>query len=212
MEITVGDRLRLEIEEIVSLKRKPIIEGWMTAQKGMVLADLVVKNRPQLCVESGTFGGRSAFAIALALRENASGLLYTIDPWSIEACTEGDIGEENKKWWTENVNLEDIYQGFVEAVLDLGLTKQCRWIRAKSETAAKMFMDGAIDLCHVDSNHSELVSCREVDTWARKIARKGFWVWDDSNWSTQEKALKSIPAKGFDQIADYKEFTVFQKR
>lgn len=179
-------------------------------EKAEVLAGLVIDHRPMLAVESGVFGGRSLFAIALAMKENGMGLVWGIDPWTVDAAIEGGVGKENEAWWTSNVNLEDIYKGFVSACCELGLLRECRWIRAKSDQVACIFEDESIDLLHCDSNHSELVSCREVQTWCGKIKPGGFWVVDDTDWTTQSKALTMIRELGFEPVTKAETFTVFR--
>lgn len=207
----ITDRLRNELNDLVSLQRKPIIEGWTTIEKAQVLAGLVIDHKPQLCVEIGVFGGRSMFAQAFALRENGMGVIWGVDPWSLDAALEGDIGEANKQWWTQNMNLEDIYLGFLKGVLDFQLTKQCRWVRERGEIAAKMWANNSIDIVHLDSNHSELCSCRDVQIWCPRVKPGGFLVVDDADWSTQAKALKMIEAFKFKTVVNHKTFIVFQK-
>lgn len=207
----ITDRLRHEIVELISLKRKPIIEGWMTQEKGEALAGLVIDHKPQLCVEIGVFGGRSMFAQALALRENGMGIIWGVDPWTLDAALEGDIGEANKKWWSENMNLEEIYLGFLRAALDLQLTKQCRWVRERGEVVAKMFANNSIDICHLDSNHSELCSTRDVQIWMPRVKPGGFLVMDDVDWGTQAKALKMVEGAKFKVAQKAQTYAVFQK-
>ena len=87
----ITDKLKHEIQEMLSLKRRPIIEGWTTQEKAEVLAGLVIDKKPQQLVEVGVFGGRSVFAQAFALRENGMGVIWGIDPWSLDAALEGDV-------------------------------------------------------------------------------------------------------------------------
>lgn len=207
----ITDRLRSEIADMISLKRRPIIEGWLTQEKAEVLAGLVIDHKPQVLVEVGVFGGRSVFAQALALRENGMGVIWGIDPWALDAALEGDIGEENKKWWTENINLEQIYLGFVHGVIDLQLSKYINWIRERGSVAARMFADKSIDLLHLDANHSEAASCREVESWHRKVKPGGFIVADDTDWPSVQKSLKMIRGFNYKSVHEQKEFAVFQK-
>jgi predicted O-methyltransferase YrrM len=207
----ITDRLRSELAIMLSLQRKPIIEGWTTQEKAEVLAGLIIDHKPQLLVEVGVFGGRSMFAMAMALRENGMGHIWGIDPWTLEAALEGDVGEENRKWWSENMNLEEIYLGFLRAVLDLQLTKECRWVRARGIAASRMFADKSVDLVHLDANHSEVSSCNEAEAWARKVKPGGFLVADDVDWSTVAKSLKMIKSAGFTALTETKQYIVFQR-
>lgn len=207
----ITEKLKMEITEMLSLKRRPIIEGWTTQEKAELLAGLVIDHKPQLLVEVGVFGGRSVFAQAFALRENGMGVVWGVDPWTLDAALEGDVGEENKKWWTENINLEQIYLGFVHGVIDLQLTKYVNWIRERGSVASRMFADKSIDLIHLDANHSESASCREVECWHRKVKPGGFLIADDTDWPSVQKSLKMIRGFNYKPVHEQKEFAVFQK-
>lgn len=207
----ITEKLKHEIKDMLSLDRRPIIEGWTTQEKAEVLAGLILDHKPQVLVEVGVFGGRSVFAMAFALRENGMGTVTGIDPWSLDAVLEGEIGDENRKWWTENVNLQTIYEGFVRGVLEFQLLKQIRWVREKGVVACKMFPDKSIDLLHLDANHSEEASCGEVDHWHKKVKPGGFLVADDVDWTTVAKSLKKIRDLGYKPVTETKQFAVFQK-
>lgn len=178
------------------------MEGWCTRAKATALAETVLREKPSVAVEIGVFGGRSLFALALAMKENGHGVAWGIDPWTVESALEGDTGPENEDWWKNKVNLEEIYIGFVEAALEFELTFNCRWIRERSEVAVSMWPDKSIDFLHLDSNHSELVSCRDVDLWAPKMAKNAIWAMDDTDWPPQMGALKKIHAHGFSLTVD----------
>lgn len=186
-------------------------EGWCTMEKAMVLASIVLEHKPAKAVEIGIFGGRSLFAIGSAMKVIGHGTAVGIDPWSIDAAIEGEVGKENEDWWKNNVDLEEIYRGFVRRVLDYDLSNQVRWVRDKSERVVNLFKDGEIDLFHQDSNHSELVSCRDVDLWHKKVAPEGFWILDDTDWQTQAKAIQMIKDKGFKVVNDFGTYMVFKR-
>ena len=115
----------------------PALPGWCTVEKAHSLAKLIVERKPQLAVEIGIFGGRSLFAQAMALRSNGSGIIYGIDPFEKEAALEGEKDPGNINWWTNSVDLEKIYVGFINAALGYDLTKECRWVRGRSESARR---------------------------------------------------------------------------
>lgn len=207
----ITDKLKHEISEMLSLKRRPIIEGWTDQEKAEILASHVIDFKPQLLVEVGVFGGRSLFAQAMALRENGMGTVWGIDPWTLDAALEGENSEADRKWWSENVSLEDIYVGFMKAVLEFNLTKYCRWVRERGEVAHRMFNSKTIDFVLIDGNHSELCSCRDVGLWDNKIKPGGFMAMDDCDWPTVAKALKQVEKMGYKPMVQTKSFTIFQK-
>jgi hypothetical protein len=69
-----------------------------------------------------------------------------------------------------------------------------------------------VDLLHQDSNHSELVSCRQAKAWAPKIAHNGWWVLDDADWTTQRAVVELIPTLGFIRRTGTDKYIVFQRR
>lgn len=188
----------------------PTLEGWCSVEKAWRLADLILEKRPSLLVESGVFGGRSIIPQAMALKENGHGEIVGIDPWSVDAALEGDVGDENAAWWSR-VDLEAIYRGFVGAVLAQDLTRHLSWIRRKSASAIALFADGSVDLFHQDSNHSELISCGEVLAWRAKLAPGATWILDDSNWPSQRRAVELIQESGFGVVEDHQTWMMFRR-
>lgn len=187
------------------------MEGWCTPEKAVMLANLVADRKPKLCVELGIFGGRSIIPMALALKETQCGVIYGIDPWSVDAALEGDNDPANNQWWTNNVNLEDIYLRFVHEVLKYQVQKECRWVRMRSDEIVDAFKDGSIELLHQDSNHSEEVSCREVDMWSVKLAPNAVWILDDADWFTQRNAIERIKNLGFKLTMDFVKYHVYER-
>jgi predicted O-methyltransferase YrrM len=174
------------------------MDGWMEETRCSVLIDLVLTHRPKKIVEIGIFGGRSLAAMGFACHHIGEGVVWGIDPWSKEAACEGE-SEENIKWWTE-LDIEGIYRTFVQNILNLKLSHQCRWIRMTAEEAAPLFPENSINLLSLDGNHSELASCREARMWVPKIAPQGVIVMDDVHWPSQQKAIQLIRELGMRTI------------
>lgn len=207
----MNDALKTEITQTL-----PLLHGWCQLEKALHLASLVLDGLKTAypVVEIGVFGGQSLIPMALALRHTKYFALG-IDPMTSEAATEGDVGKENADWWANKVNLDEIHAGFVQSVLDLKLTRHCRWIRMRSEQCVNLFPDGSIGLLHLDSNHSEEVSCRDVFLWESKVAVDGQLVFDDSNWPSQSKAREMLEQR-FKLIGDFpngqgQQYAVFYK-
>jgi predicted O-methyltransferase YrrM len=194
----------------------PTLPGWCTVEKGKRLAKLATDARANLCVELGVFGGRSLVAIASGLARNGFGRVDGIDPYTAEASLEGANSPENDKWWAA-LDYDDILKQAVSAIEDSGLKNQARILRRKSLEVADQYEDGSIDILHVDSNHAEEVSVAEVNAWARKVRLGGFWVADDSDWSTLRRAQELLEADGFvrvelfDRTPEASAWTIFQK-
>lgn len=200
-----------ELEKQINGLLVPEFAGWCPVEKAMTLAKVILDAKPINLVEVGVFGGRSLIPMGLALRQNGFGSILGIDPWDVGAAVEGDVGKENAEWWSRNVDLEEIYRGFIMKVMELGLTRQCRWLRIRSEQAVRLFEDRSIHLFHLDSNHSELVSCRDVGLWKEKVSDNGFWVMDDTNWTTQHKAIDMILQSGFKMVLNGETYGIFKR-
>lgn len=204
------DALKLQIEDLLNINRTPVCEGWCTVEKATVLVNLILENKIKNAVEIGIFGGRSIIPMAMAMKEQGFGEICGIDPWTIDAALEGQNDPANDNWW-KSLDIEKIYTGFVEHVLRVGVSKQCRWLRSKSDQAVNFFPDGSIDLFHLDGNHSEQTSCRDVELWCPKLSENSFWVLDDADWPTQQNTVELIKSKGFSVYQDHKQYMVFKR-
>lgn len=191
------------------LKEIPTLQGWVSAERGIEMAELIIKHRPLICVELGVFGGRSLIAQALALKQNGIGQIYGIDPWKTEAALEGE-SKPNQEWWSKNVDLHEIHRGTMEAIWRLGLDEWAVVIRAKSQDAADLFVTG-IDYLFIDGNHSEIASVRDVNTYLPKVTSEGIIIFDDADWPSTQKALQLLNAE-CDLIKDSVTYRIYQKR
>lgn len=186
------------------------MDGWADESQVCGMIDLVMEHKPVTIVESGVFGGRSCFALAMACDYVGMGTVWGIDPWSNDAALEGDNGQKNDEWWA-SLNLEQIYRNFIQNVLALEISHRLNWLRMKSEIAIRLFPAQSIGILRTDSNHSELVSCQEVEMWHDKVVDKGIWIWDDTDWPSQSRALAMVQEKGFKLIGDHGKWQVFQR-
>ena len=176
----------------------PKMDGWSTPEKCYAMARLIKENSIQTSVELGIFGGRSLISMAFAHR-HTGGATWGFDPWTASASLDGDNDPAN-------------YESFVHHILIHNLLDHCHWGRYKSDLAVNIFDDSSIGLLHQDSNHSEKVSCDEVERWNKKIISGGYWVMDDTNWPTTRKAQGLLLEKGYNEVRDMEEWKVFQKQ
>lgn len=185
------------------------MDGWADEGRCNTLIDLVLNHKPLLIVELGVYGGRSLAALGFACQHRGLGHVWGIDPWSVEAAIEGE-NEKNVEWWSK-LDIESIYIRFIQNIISLNLTKECRWIRATAQEASPLFENDSIHLLSLDANHSEVASCREVTTWLPKIAPKGVLVMDDCDWASQAKAIQMVRESGMVCIHDAGSWMAFQK-
>lgn len=204
----ISEPLKAQIERELRMTGPGLLEGWVTPEKGIVIAELVVENKPEICVEIGVFGGRSLIATALALRENHHGKVYGIDPWKTDACLEGDQDQGNKDWWSK-VDLHAIHKGCMEAIWRLGLDARAIVIRSTSEHAVSLFK--RIDFFVLDGNHSEVASCRDVERFCPKMKVGAYMVFDDTDWPTTKKA-QELALKWCDEIKDNGSWKLYRRK
>lgn len=165
--------------------------GWCTPEKAAAMMELVVETRPALCVEIGVFGGRSLAATAMALRDNRSGVVYGIDPFSTTAALEGEKDQANLDWWGRQ-DLGAVHESCCHFLTTFWLWRHVRLLHAAAHDVAGMFTDGSIDILHIDGNHSELASCRDVELYMPKV-RPGGHVWfDDTDWKSTTAAQEIL--------------------
>lgn len=196
--------------ELALPPQKVVLEGWVTPEQGINMAELIISEKPDVIVEIGVFGGRSLIAQALALRENNKGRIYGIDPWKVDAALEGE-NQDNQKWW-RGVDMHAIHRGCVEAIWRLNLDKYVRIIRSSSQECYVMFKGGEMrpDILFIDGNHSEIASCRDVQIYMN-LVRPGGWIWmDDCNWPSTAAAQKMV-LRDCAIRKDYGSYKLFQK-
>lgn len=186
----ISETLKRQLCDELTFTLPVRLEGWMDADRGIELTELILEHKPEVVVEIGVFGGRSLICQALALREIGRGIIYGIDPWKTEAATEGE-SDANAKWWTKNVNLHDIHRGAMEAIWRLGLEEWAVIIRAKSQHVPMLFA-GGLDWVTLDGNHSETASCRDVLMYAPMLNKGARVYMDDCDWPSTQKAQELL--------------------
>ena len=200
------ERLRRRVEEAI-----PPLHGWTSVDKGARLAELVVAARSPLSVELGVFGGRGTISLAIGHEAIGAGEVLAVDPWEREASLEGVNAPENDAWWAA-LDHEAIYRSFVDALRASGTERWCRVLRERSADAVRRVADGSVAVLHQDSNHSEAVSCDEVERWTPKLARDGYWIADDTDWATTQRAQRRLHELGFGVVEDHAQWKVYRRR
>ncbi len=195
-----------DVEALIE-RELPILPGWCTPEKGKRMAELT--RGASLCVELGVFGGRGLVAMALSLKDQGFGRADGIDPFTAEASLEGTNDPANDEWWAK-LDYKAIERAAVEALGRLGLEPHTRIVRLVSRDASAAYLDQTVDVLHQDSNHSEEISSQEVIAWAPKMRPGGYWIFDDTNWPTTQKAQKMLELLGFEQLEDHGSWKVYK--
>ena len=186
----------------------PRMFGWCSVEKAQHLAKLVLDHKPRLCVEIGVMAGRSLIPVALACRV-VGGFAVGIDPWgpapNMEGWPEGDV----RTWW--GAAYMEPY--FLQAQSIIGiyeLQNYCALLRTKSDRALIMFADGTIDFLHIDGNHSEEVSQRDVAQYMPKLKIGGLLVFDDADWPSTQAAVRIVESQ-CDLVEDRTTYRVYRR-
>lgn len=193
----------------------PHMGGWCPIEKARFLCTWILRKRPTLIVEIGVFAGRSLIPMGLSAREVSRWItpekckVYGIDPYTLENALEGEQPAENEKWWKE-VDLPSVKAAALASIAthDLGDTVQI--IDSPSSESIELFEDDSIDVLHIDGNHSEIASCRDVGLWFPKVKRNGIIVLDDTDWRTVQLARDLLNLKA-QRIRHASTWEVFQK-
>jgi len=173
-----------------ALPQQKTVQGWCTEAKAEKLMNLIYKTHPKICVEIGVFGGSSIYPTAAALQFlNEGGVIYAIDPWEKVDCLVGyEPNDANFKWWNM-INLEMVYQDFLKMVNDSGFSNYCHVMRMPSLNAVSNFLDGSIDILHIDGNHTEAAALMDAELFLPKVKVGGYIWFDAANWSSTNKAI-----------------------
>lgn len=193
----------------------PRLEGWCPVEKAQWLAKWIVGRRACSVVEIGVFGGRSLVPMGLAMKFLANstphwpGRVIGFDPYDNETVTEFDQPQEHVDWWSK-VDLKGIQHSAQEAIIREGVGAWVDIKVAKANECLDLFGDGTLDLIHIDGDHSEGASCRDVALWVPKLRVGGALVMDDTNWPTVQKARRMAAEIG-PLVASSEGWEAFQK-
>ena len=170
------------------------LEGWCSAAKACAIANYVVTERLSSALEIGVFGGKSLLAIAMAQvhAELDTAITVGIDSWRAEDCVEGEPHPANVEWWSNRDMLHEVHRKCMEAIWSTGLAERILVFRNNSSAVASFLHDREWDLIHIDGNHSELASTRDVALWLPRLRSGGILIFDDLDWSNEGGAVKQL--------------------
>src|SRR5262249_9174536 len=154
------------------------------------------------CIELGVFGGRGLVCMALQLADQGFGRVDGIDPYTPAAALEGTNDPRNDEWWA-HLDYEAVARGAQATLYRLRPLKHAHLVRMLSREVVVFYDNASVDVLHQDSNHSEEVSSEEVALWAPKLRPGGYWIFDDADWPTTQRAQRELEACGFMLIEDH---------
>ena len=189
----------------------PGVLGWCQPEKAIDLYDRTVELKSKLVVEIGVFGGKSLLALGLGAKKVGDCKAIGIDSWKFEDVL-NEMDQTNKEWWASQ-DLEMVYRSAGQAMHKAMLHNIVQLIRKNSVDALPNIPD-SIDVLHIDGNHSEWDSTRDVLNWVPKVRSGGYIYMDDEDWETTGTAQKFL-AKHCDEVRKIKTTNVcgvYQKR
>jgi cephalosporin hydroxylase len=170
----------------------PSLEGWCSREKALAFIDLILQEKPKMCVEIGVFGGASLFPVASALKYHGEGVVIGIDPWDKLECIKYLDPREDEahfKWWS-HLDLQSIYHSYTSMLKRYQLEGYCKTVATTSEKAAMGL--NSIDILHLDGNHSNIASVQDVTLYLPKV-RSGGYIWlNDCLWEEMQDSVELL--------------------
>ena len=163
------------------------MDGWCPDDKVDRMMELTWRERPEVFVEIGVFGGRSFLPVVAAMKHLKKGHAYGIDPWEVHPALVGNA-KVHQDWWGE-LNFKAIYKKYMDLMHRKKLTDYFTNLKMTSQEALEFFEDGSIDILHIDGNHAEESALFDAVNWLPKV-REGGYIWfDDVDWPSTTKAV-----------------------
>lgn len=187
----------MTLAEEITLQLERIREGWCSPEKGIAIAETIIREQSKVCVEIGVFAGKSLLSAAIGLKHLGSGVIYGVDSWDTSDSLV-DVEQANADWWSKNVDLEMIYRQFLNSLGQSEVTQFVRVLRMTSAEAS-LQLPLTIDFAHIDGSHSEWSSTSDVCCWLPKVRSGGIVLMDDTNWGSTQTAVRFV-LKWCDQL------------
>lgn len=166
--------------------------SWCSEEKASLIMDLIISNKPRVCVEIGTYSGSSFLPIVVTLAYLKTGMAFAIDPWSnVEAVKGIPENHPQHSFWS-SLNMAEAKSQFIDTMEYLFLSPYYCSLEMASRDAASKF--NLIDFLHLDGNTSEEGSYEDVRLYLPKVAPKGYILLSNALISLDDEwtKMKSI--------------------
>jgi predicted O-methyltransferase YrrM len=180
----------------MALNHSLILPRWIKGSawiKHIPIADYLVKTqKPGCIVELGTHHGVSCFAFAQSAREaNVDCSIFAVDLWS---------GDEHSGQYSEQVYV-DVLKHASEEYRDIVYL-----LRADFNEAVNYFLDGQINLLHIDGLHTYGAVKNDFETWLPKLNQDGIMLFHDTNVREKDFGVFRL----LDEICNDERFRVYE--
>jgi len=147
------------------LPRRTVLSAWL--EHAPFAFWLVEVSRPRVLVELGVHNGFSYFAFCQAIQQLRLGTrCYAVDTWK---------GDEHAGFYGEEV-FED-----VRAYNDQFYSAFSALMRTTFNDAARHFIDGTVDLLHIDGRHRYEDVKGDFETWRPRLSNRSIVLFHDTN-------------------------------
>jgi predicted O-methyltransferase YrrM len=166
----------LQHQEVLALKNKVssyLLSSWCSQEKINLLMDLILIEKPRLCIEIGAFTGSSILPVAAVLQFLNQGKIYAIDAWDNQVATKNLSNDDPNKTWWSNVDMKIVYETFLNTISTWNLKKTCIPLKKSSALAAAEIPDD-IDFFHLDGDYSENGSFEDLELYLPKVKSGGY--------------------------------------
>jgi predicted O-methyltransferase YrrM len=174
----------------------PTMDGWCTVEKAFTLAGLVLKIQPKICVEIGTYAGRSFLPMLWALMQTKSGKAIGIDPYDAKISSEQEF-PGNSEWWAtlDHAMIEKKFHAFLKAYASPEVFEVVK------KTSDAYQPPTEIDLLHIDGGHTD-VAIHDAKRYGANVRPGGFIVLDDIQWvgGSVLRAIDELETMGFTEV------------
>lgn len=193
----------------------PSIEGWCHVEKSLYMVDLIEKNNLNSYIELGVYCGRSLFPVALTMKHlHQNPLVIGVDSWNLTNTLQGtpdpqrDVHRDS--WWSR-LDHNGLYLYTINLMKKYGLDRTVQLYRTSSLDYVQFVDPQSIGMLHQDGNHSTEISLNEVNAYYDKVKIGGFWVFDDTDWSSTQPAQDKLVSYGYTCIHDASGWKVFER-
>lgn len=155
--------------------------GWFL--NSIQLGSLILKNKPKVVIEVGSWLGLSTRFIASLLPPD--GLVYAVDTWL------GSPTEENHM---KDPRLPYLYQLFLSNVIQENLAHKIVPIRMDSIEASEA-LNLKADIIYIDGSHETEDVMKDIEAWYPHLSQNGVMCGDDWARESVKVAVEQMAAK-----------------
>ena len=165
------------------------------------MAGYILREKPKLVVELGTYAGRSFLPILWALKENKSGKAIGIDAYDSKLASAQEYPGSSEWWLNNDLGLiEKKFHAFMKA---FDVAQYAEIIKKKTDD---VIPPDNIDFLHIDAGHTE-VAMRDATRFGAKVRVGGVVICDDVAWvgGSILRAIDELNQMGFEEVFMNKE-------